>query len=600
MRSTYGGSYNGTGCASVYCHSNGQINGQAGGVAAYSSINWTTVGPLSCTSCHGNGLTGAALSGKHPQHVDNAAVLGTNFACVDCHAKTVNAGNAITSKANHVNKFMDISGTRIRTMSQTQVTNGTCTSYCHSNGKGTVVTTANWSSGPALGCNGCHGTSNSVGSPDYSNGGSGSALANSHTKHAVTYGIRCEQCHNVTTAVNGSLLGNGNHLNRTIDVSLTDGGYDPSTKTCSTVYCHSNGSLIDPPFKPAVTYASPIWGDAQTNCDSCHSNSIGMSGSHLLHAGQSYYSYSCTRCHMPTTSTGTSITDYTLHVNTTADVGISIDNAGIPELRGSYISSACINVYCHGDGQSLTNPGNANTATWTWTTASNNKGIKGCNPCHADMTSGSHAIHNNTSALPCSTCHNATTTTSNAVIATYHADQKITLQFTDVSNASNSRGKYNNYSAGGGKIYSKPVTETPTPASCTMIYCHSDGTSATAPNYRTQAWNGTTACYSCHGNTSTTNDIRILGRPGYPTGAPKANSHYNGFHESYTCFSCHDNVATSGSHADGIYNLNLVTNGAGPGANIIVKGNFTTPTTCVNFCHFIRSDTVYTWGLPRP
>jgi predicted CxxxxCH...CXXCH cytochrome family protein len=124
---------NGT-CSSTYCHSNGN-----GGAGNNTSFTWASPqGTLGCTGCHGgNAVSGAPISSnKHTAHINNAAVLGAgnNFACVECHAKTVASDTTIGNKLDHVNKYKDYSG--VRAGGSASYTDHSCSaSYCHSSGK---------------------------------------------------------------------------------------------------------------------------------------------------------------------------------------------------------------------------------------------------------------------------------------------------------------------------------------------------------------------------------------------------------------------------------------------------------------------------------
>ncbi len=113
---------------------------------------------------------------------------------------------------------------------------------------------------------------------------------------ATGYAFGCGNCHP---------LSNANHRNGTVDVELynasspagsvkalnpSNAAYNPSTKTCSNVYCHSYndwttiGSVPMPwpqnagdPAVPANTvttryYQTPTWGSTGLTCSGCHGN----------------------------------------------------------------------------------------------------------------------------------------------------------------------------------------------------------------------------------------------------------------------------------------------------------------------------------------
>ncbi len=301
---------NGT-CTATYCHSDG-----AGG-AAKTTPTWGGTLPADCTGCHGgNSATSAPiLTGLHPQHVNESALLGTNFDCARCHSTTVGVGNdrALTTPANHVNGSKTISFVGGGTY---DVTAKTCTAtLCHSSGKTAAPQPAapSWA-GAALGCNGCHGTSNAFGTPDYANGGAGAALANSHAKH-VSVAADCALCHvNTTTTGTAIKAGSALHTNGAIDVSLnttdtrvgTTATWTAATKTCANVYCH--GATLT-----GGTTKSPVWGATLTGCGTCH----GFPPATSVHTGK--VATDCIGCHPHVNATGTGFTDATKHINGAID-----------------------------------------------------------------------------------------------------------------------------------------------------------------------------------------------------------------------------------------------------------------------------------------
>ena len=91
------------------------------------------------------------LSGKHANHVNNAAIIGTNFACAACHSATVSSGSAaISDPTKHVNQTKDV------VIAAAYSGSGNCGTYCHTNGRGGAPNTSVTWSGPAIDCNGCH------------------------------------------------------------------------------------------------------------------------------------------------------------------------------------------------------------------------------------------------------------------------------------------------------------------------------------------------------------------------------------------------------------------------------------------------------------
>lgn len=210
-------SYNGTTtmldaygyCSSTYCHGSG-------------TPQWGAISTnADCTWCHGGNAASAVpiTLVNHPAHMNQASVLGTNYECAQCHSTTVSAGNdRLITGAAHANGTKDVSMLMGGTW-----TAGTaiCSSvYCHSSGKGTYVNPPAWGSSTNLGCNGCHGTSNAIGWPDYANEGAGLPNANSHISH-VTTSADCNTCHTNTTTT-GTVIKTGSilHTNRTLDVTF--------------------------------------------------------------------------------------------------------------------------------------------------------------------------------------------------------------------------------------------------------------------------------------------------------------------------------------------------------------------------------------------
>jgi predicted CxxxxCH...CXXCH cytochrome family protein len=250
---------NGT-CSGLYCHSNG--SGAAPRVAAV----WGSSLPADCTGCHGGDSSTAnpITTGKHPAHMNNAAVLGSNFGCAECHAKSVSANATVSSPANHVNGFKDYSGRRAGGSSRYNATAKTCSIvYCHSNGKGGYVNPPAWNSTAVLGCNGCHGTTTTTGVPDYSTG-------NTHGKHVLT-SADCDTCHSGTTATGTAIKGGSAlHINGVGDVIFdparagTSAAYNATAKSCSTTSCHGA--------------SSPVWGATlPTDCTGCHGGTASSS-----------------------------------------------------------------------------------------------------------------------------------------------------------------------------------------------------------------------------------------------------------------------------------------------------------------------------------
>ncbi len=338
-------------CTSLYCHSDGKST-----PTTVASTTWGTT--LSCTGCHGNynanGGAGTALSGKHQQHVNNAAVFGTNtgFGCEACHAKTVSNSTTVSTVAKHLTKFIYYSG-RAQANGSSHYKTGTkaCTYiYCHSNGNRERIVYVNpaiWTSATTYSCNGCHGTSNAAtAAPDYANGGAGTSTANSHAIHVQRLGITnttgCLYCHvNTVDSVTANKLSGAapmRHINGTVDVN--PGGtfksvavsftYNSGTGKCATISCHGN--------------TDATWGGSA--CLGCHAAVQGNRVAVKTHFdGQSHHVQSgtvtddkCYQCHWEAGNTNAAYAPQTGelpkgYLNTAYHGGTSNGGVGVTLVR---------------------------------------------------------------------------------------------------------------------------------------------------------------------------------------------------------------------------------------------------------------------------
>jgi predicted CxxxxCH...CXXCH cytochrome family protein len=620
-------------CQNTYCHSNGTTTKGA----QHPAITWSGSIAANCAGCHGtvtsSGGAGSALSGKHPQHVNNTAVLGlgNNFGCSECHAKTVSSNTVISNSARHLNKLKDYSGARAGQLTGS----GQCSNnYCHSSGQATPVfrTVANWNSATTYTCTGCHGQDSGFtsvsGEPNYANGGAGAATANSHQKHVEVIGIvnttQCADCHakTVDPAVANKFkdyTGGSYHLNkqRNVVFQLIDGrtgSYDSVNKTCSATYCHGTPATL------------PQWGNnGSLNCASCHSASNALPGAHAIHyaatqlpdkfinfsgnvSSASTYRFTCTSCH----ATGIGKTDHArgaANANGVAQVYYGVTTATRKGTAYNYGpaavnpadnitftwtdggSTSCNTSYCHSNGQ-----GGNGAATVTWSMAASGAS---CDRCHTNGSlSGYHAQHINNSAslgksFRCAACHRKTVSNNTAIgNKALHVNK-----FREYSGLT--AGRYNG-------------------TTCTAVYCHSSGQAA--PTYRTVAnWKtaGTTyGCTSCHGadNAFTSQ----FGEPNYANGgaaAASANSHQKHALNAASCYLCHAVTVTttgftlvssaSGAHINKQREVNFVTAVTGSNAGYVAGTK-----TCSNvYCHsngqvapasFTSGTVTVQWGGSAP
>lgn len=348
---------------------------------------------MGCSSCHG-GPTSNTLSGRHDRHVNNNGYLGKNFGCADCHGNVVSSNSTISNKSRHVNTLVDYSG--LRAGKQKSCAN----IYCHSDGKAHYASIPAWTSTAlpsGLACNNCHANT----SP-------------SHPMHVTSNNITCDHCHNLTAASNTALRApTNNHINGTYNVNAVDlkfasfssawkATYTSGTKSCSTIYCHSDGR---------GSYGTVTWGTT-LNCNSCHPFNK-LTAGHAKHidiaqiavlynytanrsggdegTGTAAYRFGCSNCHPfdnATYHTNGAI-DVTIRPATGAgflrnkNVNVSADGINV---AGSHITKSgstltCDNVYCHTNGYAANMNWNNMTPSWTGSFANADR----CANCHGNF-----------------------------------------------------------------------------------------------------------------------------------------------------------------------------------------------------------------------
>jgi predicted CxxxxCH...CXXCH cytochrome family protein len=383
-------------CSNVACHTDGK-----GGAANVSSPTWGDVTAFAaCSGCHGgNAVSGKPItSGQHALHINNAALIGNNFGCIECHAQTVSDDTTVSNRSMHVNQYANYSGQMAG-----RSKNSCNTAYCHSNGKRIPGMTVDWYAGPTIiNCTGCHGNDpapdfvSKGGEPNYANSGfAGSAGSNSHKGHAAAGASSCQTCHLDTVVTGGTAIKpNSLHLNKSIDVTFdktitgSSAAYNKGLRQCTNVICHSGGN--------------PVWGDASSaGCKTCHGS---LSATHYIHIGNlidsglvtfynftgnksvaSSYRFGCANCHP---------TDPSKHRNGNVDLTFAANKSG-----GSYLNSlnnqvindtsgftrgsgtlTCETVYCHSNGRSIAlSPADyRQTPNWYGGTFGSNR----CGSCH--------------------------------------------------------------------------------------------------------------------------------------------------------------------------------------------------------------------------
>ncbi len=376
---TAAGSYGS--CTNVYCHSDGTK--ATAPFTNMSTPKWGSALAGNCAGCHGgNGTTVKKMAtGSHTKHIAGGGAAGYTLGCVECHSATVSNDTTISNPANHLNYAINVvlnsGGTYSANGHQPGGAVGTCSAtFCHSNGAGTY-TTPTWGNAATGACGSCHGVV--AGTPPASA---------SHTKHvgtAYNYLFSCATCHvrvvkNTTNSTIQATMSSAKlHITGTHSVNFNTavtlaGAYTTATKTCTNIYCHSNGTVTAGSTFTAISTAT--WGRSNTaGCGGCHSyppayaNGSPKANSHAKHA-----SFTCNNCHNNTTTNGTTISNTANHVNKVYDVApggtttFTLSNTPAPGTPAQ-----CSNISCHG--------GTGSSATWGATL--------NCQDCHGNGSTAS-------------------------------------------------------------------------------------------------------------------------------------------------------------------------------------------------------------------
>jgi predicted CxxxxCH...CXXCH cytochrome family protein len=250
--------------------------------------------PVNCTACH------PTLSSSHTAHVGNLLSQVTAYGTADSHY-TANSSDSSGYKfgcvychpyvnANHTNGAIVLSGNGFQQATKVSVTCNAAA--CHSDGKGSFVTSPDWYTGFTGGdrCAMCHAASPTTGSHAAHTSINGIHDGSSGITYAVTYS--CVKCH-ANTVDGAKTINYANHVNGSVNVAFvaasevskaqisaasfnkystvwTRTGSTDTSKlplsagsyaggTCSTIACHNNST-------------TPAWGTAvRISCVDCHS-----------------------------------------------------------------------------------------------------------------------------------------------------------------------------------------------------------------------------------------------------------------------------------------------------------------------------------------
>lgn len=317
----------------------------------------------------------------------------------------------------------------------------------------------------------------------------------------------------------------------------------------------------------------------------------GFRGNHRTHLGPAATAASCDPCHAG--PAGTPFGYSSAHSDGKIQVSDNINRS--PHLdKGRYSKDlgqatffnqttvpqlgSCTNVNCHFESPTpawgsppFTAPGD-------------------CDKCHStNPTTGSHpGTGGKHAGYGCNSCHPDHATFSHATSG------RVNFEFFPVPGGS--------YSGNRSTFLPSQLTGK-TYGTCSNVFCHSDGTTAStggAATTTSPVWGstGSTTCTSCHGYP-----------PRYQMDQPKSNMHFP--HARYSCAVCHWTTTTdgvtltnSGTHGNGAYDVVQ-----GPGFIDSYSGNAVTfqsspdigGASCSNIsCHFWKPPWAnFYWG-PRP
>jgi predicted CxxxxCH...CXXCH cytochrome family protein len=282
-------SWNGTTCT-VYCH------GASLGGGALSTPTWTVVDDSQdrCGNCHG-----LPPPAPHPPGTD----------CGTCHPTIQPGSRDFLDPDSHINGTVEVAEV------------------------------------DAEACDACHGSGGIAAPPKDLAGNSDRAMpgVGAHREHLGRSDwhreFSCAQCHTVPTSVDSSGHIDGDNVAEVRFDSLNPTArYDGGSATCTSLYCHGNGS---------VRLGTVVWTeDLVLDCNSCHDGGTGdsgqgvLSGEHRTHAEQNI---GCFECHDAVVNQAFGFVDPDLHINGVFDVRIPSGGEFDAARRG------CVTLACHGN-----------------------------------------------------------------------------------------------------------------------------------------------------------------------------------------------------------------------------------------------------------
>ncbi|MBI4826971.1 MAG: CxxxxCH/CxxCH domain-containing protein [Nitrospirae bacterium] len=253
-------------CSNIYCH--GRLpDGTIWGGGAGTTPQWD--GSAACASCHDTGGSQSALSGKHRKHTDESTYA---FACEKCHYETASGSSSIRNEAYHANNTKDLVFAKGGSFDSGIKS---CTStYCHSNaGGGPPNVSVKWTDAASMQCDSCHNGRTGVETLEM--------ISNGHARLVSSQWVRrfpCYYCHDNTVDTSDNLKDYSRHLNETKDIAIASNwnitgkpapSYNADTKVCDNIYCHSDGTTVDPQVRPFP------WTQGHAKCNTCHGHEQG-------------------------------------------------------------------------------------------------------------------------------------------------------------------------------------------------------------------------------------------------------------------------------------------------------------------------------------
>ncbi|RII24946.1 MAG: hypothetical protein CXR31_15715, partial [Geobacter sp.] len=165
-----------------------------------------------------------------------------------------------------------------------------------------------------------------------------------HQRHAgggSNYQYSCNECHKGNSHNTGTFQ--DVFRDRTGILAGPSATYATSTRTCSNVACHSDGTSV----ATGVLAANAVtWGPTKLACNGCHGNPPAYtSGSPKANSHQRH-NFTCNSCHSATTSNGTTITTASNHLNR----AYNVNPGGGASFSYAFNAAggSCSAISCHG------------------------------------------------------------------------------------------------------------------------------------------------------------------------------------------------------------------------------------------------------------